>query len=118
MPTRDEAVAHTNAALADLVRHGKGTATGIANWLSDRGITGFRQNACDCPISNYLARETTTPHTVGPGQCSPLVWDDDQPAKPTPHIPLPDPVAQFVRLFDSGVYPDLDRDKFPKEAAA
>jgi hypothetical protein len=72
----------------------------VADVLLDMGITGRpRQYTC-CPITEYLGQ------FCGPDwrSSTEAVWQG-QDGWPTP---LPPVVSQFIREFDSGLYPMLE----------
>jgi hypothetical protein len=84
------------------------TSSQIARKLVAEGITGRRKYPCQCPIANYIVRETAHDRvTVFPTDVrvpsSAEYW---------PRIlPLPVNVATFIMLFDRGLYPLLDSEE-------
>ena len=80
------------------------TADNIADNLEIGGWRGLRHDAGACPISLYLT--AVVPHVqgaaVGADQATIHTLDG-----PDLEIDLPPAVADFVRAFDNGAYPDL-----------
>ena len=75
----------------------------IAAVLRAKGIKGRKNEACACPIANYLAGifgEMSTP-AVEETTVKLLGWDDRM------HMQLPDAVQDFVESFDLGWFPEL-----------
>lgn len=87
----------------------KGSATSIANYLSDHDFGGRRNQATSCPLANYLSDTVGVSVVVGSESCVAMVLRDADEAPD--HHALGEFTEQFVRLFDAGVYPDLDEDK-------
>ena len=74
----------------------------VAAVLRSKGIKGRKNEACACPIANYLAEifgEMSTPE-VEESTVKFLGWGDD-------HMQLPDAVQDFVESFDLGWFPEL-----------
>lgn len=86
----------------------RGTATNIANYLSDHGHTGKKKDAGTCPLASYLSDKAKVAVYVGQDHCSPLIVENV--ADGLTFIDLPEQAKQFIRLFDAGVYPDLDEE--------
>lgn len=84
--TRDEVLAK----LAEL----PDTADGIAAFLAERGVKGYRHSHRSCPIANYL--DAVSVSAFG------LTWKE-----PALTVDIPRPALLFVRHFDNGEYPEL-----------
>lgn len=83
--------------------------TTIANFLSDLRIVGKRHSAERCPIARYLTAEVGETVCVGNDSCAVMVLEPTE-TGPVYHK-LGPAVLQFIRMFDAGVYPDLDVEK-------
>ena len=102
-PTR-EAVAAFLAQFPD--------ADAVADRARALGIKGEPEEPCRCPVALLIEREFSRIVWVesdnvclAPGECDHLFCDV---ADATDRdVVLPAPVAEFVRLFDKGVYLDL-----------
>ncbi len=79
------------------------TTENIALTLQSMHIQGKRNNPLTCPVSLYLLLHGIRNPSVS---MSNIVYDADQDRR---IIPTPDAVSEFVRLFDTGSYPQLVR---------
>lgn len=90
--------------IAELLAELGDTADAIAYRLTDAGITGSRSDATCCPIANYLRRRV-------PGIDSIAVFGDSIDVNTVTGenvtVAAPDPVYEFVALFDTENYPHL-----------
>lgn len=80
------------------------TADEVADSLRLRGIKGYKGDACQCPVANYLIAELGT----YPGDL--VTYDIVSYSTPDDSgfsFRTPEPVFQFILRFDTGVYPDL-----------
>lgn len=73
------------------------TSEDVANRLRELGIKGRPGSAFHCPIARYLKTEFSWA-TVSPGVIR-INFIDMK--------PMPEHVRQFIRDFDSDLYPDL-----------
>lgn len=96
MQTLDERLEGTLAALPP-------DADEIAALFSNEGITGRRDNPCDCPVANYLSSEGVVAPSVGITHASGFSRAFEQYAT----VDVPSHVRQFIAAFDSGRYPEL-----------
>lgn len=79
----------------------------VARTLNERGIRGRRSNGCNCPIAELLKREVLeTAGQWGPHGYWVTTFHVDFPDGT--QSPVPDPVGDFVEMFDAGRYPHLD----------
>ena len=82
----------------------------VANSLKAADVLGRPQQACGCPVAVYLRRELS----LGAGCVrvdKDAVWAYDRVGDRKElweMVPLPAPVAGFVRRFDHGGYAELD----------
>lgn len=74
----------------------------IARTLEAGGYKGERAACGDCPIARYLAARTGHSWEIANHAAYSRGVDE---------IPLPDPVSDFVGLFDHGEYPVLISDE-------
>lgn len=87
------------------------TADGIAAHLLAKGIRGVPADSSCCVLANYLTGEGFTAASVGNfsiGAC-----DDDGGSE---DVDTPKPVAEFVRRFDAGEWPELALDDAADDA--
>jgi hypothetical protein len=84
-----------------------GSPEQIRDFFQAEQITGMRGRADRCPIQQYLAREVdTTVCRVKMRQT--FVGAEPPTFGPWPAVHNPDLVAEFIRLFDKGYYPELE----------
>lgn len=75
------------------------TADEVADVLRTAGVTGVRLSACECPVANFLDRETgNAVHLVNSQTID--VGSHWQTFTPTA-------VSEFIRAFDHGKFLDL-----------
>lgn len=77
----------------------------IAATLKTNGIKGMRMESTSCPIANVLNSRFGMISSVGPYSItlySP--YEQEDLIVQTPHY-----VAEFIRDFDKGEYPELDK---------
>lgn len=92
-----------------LVELGNGSIE-VANRLRREGVTGTPKSANSCAIARYVSAVLTSDLEilavrVGWDHLVVTVIGHRHNRKVT--VPLPQPVKQFVRLFDRGDYPEL-----------
>lgn len=100
------------------------TADAVADSLRAKGITGLRDNGCNCPIARLIQDEV--PEAARPA----AEWDDQTGMwfvglahirTPAGDIDVSPPIAEFIEVFDNGrggtafepgeyPYADLDED--------
>lgn len=71
----------------------------IAEGFRQRGVRGFRNNACDCPVANYVKEQSGDTTFV----VSPVSYSAERTNGYTPTR-----VGQFIGRFDARYYPDLE----------
>lgn len=83
--------------------NGLGTGQDVRDFLVDQGIRGCPQESHNCPISNWIRRESgcaVSTETVV------AVFETD-PCKPVQQYSLEDGPKSFVSAFDAGIWPEL-----------
>ena len=85
-------------AVSELEEVACGSASRVADHLYNAGITGYREDECDCPLARWPTQRTGLPVWVN---LESIVLEDGD------YVAMPDPLAAFVREFDGGAYPDL-----------
>ena len=74
----------------------------VADLLEDMGCYGSPGFSMLCPVADYFVKSSDVRHCcVSPDRI--LIEQDGE---VTEH-PTPEPVADFLRMFDAGGYPDL-----------
>jgi hypothetical protein len=77
----------------------------IANKLFRLGITGVKEDSASCPIANYF-------NSLGYNCCAGITmlcfYEEANGEWPVRQMPLPSVVSNFVQLFDSGSFPELE----------
>lgn len=76
------------------------TADELANYFRQEGITGNKSGALSCPIAQYMQRHTQNSVYVSLGYIG--TTNDTWLVKNS------EPLVDFIRRFDSGLYPDLE----------
>lgn len=74
----------------------------IADGFRQRGIRGWRTDACQCPVANYIKNYTSVSVAV----CKEHVGFEE--GDGWGNAPVPFRVADFIHRFDNGEYPDLE----------
>lgn len=97
--------AEHEAAIGRLLAELGDTADKVADALRAKGIKGRRVSARSCPVTTYLKARRPALDTLTTTQGWVRFRDPDSPTWPT--IPTTEPVREFVRRFDQGVYLDL-----------
>ncbi len=88
------------------------TADGIAAHLRAKGIRGVRENPDCCPIANYLSG---TGGLYGP-DVDPSRIDAFTDEGDAEQVCTPAHIAEFVRRFDDGEWPELVLDDAADDA--
>jgi hypothetical protein len=76
----------------------------IADKLIRLGITGVKEDSASCPIANYF-------NSLGYDCCAGitmLCFYEEANEWPVRRMLLPEVVSNFVQLFDSGSFPELE----------
>lgn len=82
------------------------TEQDVINNLRIQRVKGIKKSNCDCPIIRGIRKYCSTPgaqylRALAPGLLS---YDDCQIMDPD----CPAPVAEFMRKFDEGLYPEFE----------
>lgn len=86
----------------------------VVETLSKQGIQGFRHSSENCPISNYVEKKISDVRAVSCGRESLVLFDEVGRLWPTIWYRKEFPaVAEFIRYFDRGRYPQLDVEENP-----
>lgn len=93
------------------------TANEVAATLEQRGFSGVRRDPECCPINDALTKTFPVPgyewstciYFVGIGPTDAWTVANDWLDAEVMNVSLPDPMRQFVDLFDKGFYPGLER---------
>lgn len=83
---------------------GLSDADRVADYLRQCGITGHREEPCDCPISNLITKECGIKNVVVTGN---YAATSDEGWVETGYYELPRVIRMFIQRFDFGSYPDL-----------
>lgn len=81
------------------------TAEQVAQTLKAKGIKGVRAKIGSCPVASYLQRECYDDGITVGLSCA----GNDNLVSVSQQEEIPDHVRKFVRDFDDGLYPELER---------
>lgn len=98
MKTFDEAFNSISLARADA----------IVQFLGEKGIKGVRCNSTCCPLAEYMKKETGLYCIVGTSNV--FGWNEDIDPPYTFKNRLTNTMAQFIRSFDAGAFPELEEE--------
>lgn len=84
----------------------------VGRKLIELDCTGYREEGAACPVFHYLTRVKGIERIER--VVADEVWIGDEPVdqpgqEPEDRLPLPIAVYQFVRSFDEGEWPQLER---------
>jgi hypothetical protein len=92
------------------------TSTDVAATLASSGVRGLPRSGTSCAIARYLhAVMAVDPEIQGfIVSCEGVTVSVRQWWSPDIMVPVPAPVRQFIRQFDSGDFPALVADRDPE----
>ena len=101
-----EAQSRLTAALDTLAQASQGPdrARAVAAYLAAQGIRGLRGNPMRCPVANYLRRYLPPEFRAGLA----VAWNHVDCPQMGFYPGLPAAVREFIDLFDSGAFPELE----------
>lgn len=111
----DEVRGKVRKALARLGTTAITTVDEVAQTLLNEECRGYMRESLICPVSTYLNR-----HVITEDELIFRVTDTHVSVEITPSgmhafwvcIDFPEPIMQFVRMFDAGEYPELDMNRY------
>lgn len=99
----------TNEDLTALLLSLGDTPDAVADSLRAAGCKGKKMAPCECPVANWLLRQTQRTSLVEDRHCWLYPPDGDYASPGRLKVATPAAVAQFISGFDHGQYADLVR---------